>query len=148
MESKLDTDPRARKRLRRSSRFIRIEDAVAVEALVGVEIVARDVLPQDAAVEGSTRSRRAGRVAEVPGAVRRSGADDCEKGDRRSQPRQHVIRVYGARGVEAMPLGLRDGGMRLKQTSRLMATTGSTFCFPTTRSGCIPAVSRTKPRWS
>ena len=53
MENKLDTNPRAPKAgYVGLQRLTRTEYAAAVKALVGVEIVAKDVLPQDAAVEG------------------------------------------------------------------------------------------------
>src|SRR5436190_23857879 len=53
MEGELDRNPRAPKAgYVAIQRLNRTEYAAAVKALVGVEIVAKDMLPQDAAIEG------------------------------------------------------------------------------------------------
>ena len=53
MESKLDTNAKAPRAGHVGiHRLSRVEYAAAVKALVGVEVVAKDVLPQDATVEG------------------------------------------------------------------------------------------------
>src|SRR5688572_20392375 len=116
MEGELDRNPRAPKAgyvgLQRLSRA---EYAAAVKALVGVEIVAKDVLPQDAVVEGFDNIAHALNVSptfmeqyvEAARTIARKAI-----GDRSLDSTSYAAATY--RGVEAMPLGLRDGGMRLK----------------------------------
>ena len=116
MENKLDTNPRAPKAgyvgLQRLSRT---EYAAAVKALVGVEIVAKDVLPQDAAVEGFDNIASALNVSPTFMEQYVEAARTIAKkaiGDRSLDSTSYAAAAH--RGVEAMPLGLRDGGMRLK----------------------------------
>ena len=116
MENKLDANPRAPKAgyvgLQRLSR---IEYAAAVKALVGVEIVAKDVLPQDAAVEGFDNIASALNVSPTFMEQYVEAARTIAKkaiGDRSLDSTSYAAAAH--RGVEAMPLGLRDGGMRLK----------------------------------
>ena len=116
MENKLDTNPRAPKAgyvgLQRLSR---IEYVAAVKALVGVEIVAKDVLPQDAAVEGFDNIASALNVSPTFMEQYVEAARTIAKkaiGDRSLDSTSYAAAAH--RGVEAMPLGLRDGGMRLK----------------------------------
>ena len=116
MENTLDTNPRAPKAgyvgLQRLSR---IEYAAAVKALVGVEIVAKDVLPQDAAVEGFDNIASALNVSPTFMEQYVEAARTIAKkaiGDRSLDSTSYAAAAH--RGVEAMPLGLRDGGMRLK----------------------------------
>ena len=116
MENQLDSNPRAPKAgyvgLQRLSR---VEYAAAVKALVGVEIVAREVLPQDTAVEGFDNIAAALDVSptfmeqyvEAARTIARKAI-----GDRSLDSTSYAAAAH--RGVEAMPLGLRDGGMRLK----------------------------------
>src|SRR5688572_11940834 len=116
MENTLDTNPRAPKAgyvgLQRLSR---IEYAAAVKALVGVELVAKDVLPQDAAVDGFDNIASALDVSPTFMEQYVEAARTIAKkaiGDRSLDSTSYAAATY--RGVEAMPLGLRDGGMRLK----------------------------------
>jgi hypothetical protein len=115
MEGELDRNPRAPTAgyvgLQRLSRT---EYAAAVKALVGVEIVARDVLPQDAVVEGFDNIAHALNVSptfmeqyvEAARTIARKAI-----GDRSLDSTSYALTAH--RGVEAMPLGLRDGGLRL-----------------------------------
>src|SRR5687767_12213446 len=116
MENTLDTNPRAPKAgyvgLQRLSRT---EYAAAVKALVGVEIVAKDVLPQDSAVEGFDNIASALNVSPTFMEHYVEAARTIAKkaiGDRSLDSTAYAAAAH--RGVEAMPLGLRDGGMRLK----------------------------------
>ena len=116
MENRLDTNPRAPKAgyvgLQRLSRT---EYAAAVKALVGVEIVAKDVLPQDSAVEGFDNIASALNVSPTFMEQYVEAARTIAKkaiGDRSLDSTAYAAAAH--RGVEAMPLGLRDGGMRLK----------------------------------
>jgi hypothetical protein len=116
MEGELDRNPRAPKAGHVGiQRLSRTEYAAAVKALVGVEIVAKDVLPQDAAVEGFDNIASALNVSptfmeqyvEAARTIARKAI-----GDRSLDSTSYTAAAH--RGVEAMPLGLRDGGMRLK----------------------------------
>ena len=116
MENTLDANPRIPTAgyvgLQRLSR---IEYAAAVKALVGVEIVAKDVLPQDAAVEGFDNIASALKVSPTFMEQYVEAARTIAKkaiGDRSLDSTSYAAAAH--RGVEAMPLGLRDGGMRLK----------------------------------
>src|SRR5687767_9834889 len=116
MENTLDKNPRAPKAgyvgLQRLSRT---EYAAAVKALVGVEIVAKDVLPQDSAVEGFDNIASALNVSPTFMEHYVEAARTIAKkaiGDRSLDSTAYAAAAH--RGVEAMPLGLRDGGMRLK----------------------------------
>jgi mono/diheme cytochrome c family protein len=116
MENKLDTNPLAPKAgyvgLQRLSRT---EYAAAVKALVGVEIVAKDVLPQDAAVGGFDNIAAALNVSPTFMEQYVEAARMIAKkaiGDRSLDSTSYALTAH--RAVEAMPLGLRDGGMRLK----------------------------------
>jgi mono/diheme cytochrome c family protein len=116
MENTLDANPRVPKAgyvgLQRLSR---IEYAAAVKALVGVDIVAKDVLPQDAAVDGFDNIASALKVSPTFMEQYVEAARTIAKkaiGDRSLDSTSYAAAAH--RGVEAMPLGLRDGGMRLK----------------------------------
>ena len=96
-------------------RMSRTEYAAAVKALVGVEITAKDVLPQDVAVDGFDNIAHALSVSptfveqyvEAARMIARKAVGDTSL--------DNVMYTLGAnRGGEAMPLGLRDGGLRLK----------------------------------
>ena len=116
MERQLDANPRAPKTgYVGLQRLNRAEYAAAVKELVGVEIVARDVLPQDAAVDGFDNIASALTVS--PAFVEQyvEAARMIAKkaiGDRSLDSTSYPAAAH--RGTEAMPLGLRDGGMRLK----------------------------------
>ena len=116
MENKLDTNPRAPKAgYVGIQRMNRTEYAAAVKALVGVEIGAKDMLPQDAAVEGFDNIASALSVSptfmeqyvEAARVIARKAI-----GDRSLDSTSYTLAAH--RGVEAMPPGLRDGGLRLR----------------------------------
>jgi mono/diheme cytochrome c family protein len=95
-------------------RLSRTEYAAAVKALVGVDIVARDALPQDAAVEGFDNIASALSVSPTFIEQYVEAARTIAKraiGDRSLDSVPYAAAAH--RGGEAMPLGLRDGGMRL-----------------------------------
>lgn len=116
MENQLDANQRAPKAgYVGLQRLNRTEYAAAVKELVGVEIVARDVLPQDAAVDGfdniaSALSVSPTFVEQYVEAARMIARKAI--GDRSLDSTSYLAAAH--RGTEAMPLGLRDGGMRLK----------------------------------
>ncbi len=94
-------------------RLSRTEYAAAVKALVGVEIVAKDVLPQDAAVDGFDNIASALSVSPTFIEQYVEAARTIAKkaiGDRSLDSIPYPVAAH--RGTEAMPLGLRDGGMR------------------------------------
>jgi hypothetical protein len=96
-------------------RLSRIEYAAAVKALVGVDIVAKDMLPQDAAVHGFDNIASALNVSPTFMEQYVEAARTIAKkaiGDRSLDSTSYAAAAH--RGVEAMPLGLRDGGMRLR----------------------------------
>ncbi len=96
-------------------RLSRTEYAAAVNALVGVTVVAKDVLPQDAAVDGFDNIAAALSVSpafveqyvEAARMIARKAI-----GDRSLDSTPYPLAAH--RATEAMPLGLRDGGMRVK----------------------------------
>jgi mono/diheme cytochrome c family protein len=116
MENELDTHPGSPKAGHVGlQRLSRTEYAAAVKALVGVEIVGKDVLPQDAAVEGfdniaSALSVSPAFVEQYVEAARTIARKAI--GDRSLDSIPYPAAAH--RATEAMPLGLRDGGMRLK----------------------------------
>jgi hypothetical protein len=96
-------------------RLSRTEYAAAVKALVGVEIVAKDALPQDAAVDGFDNIASALTVSPtfVDQAIETARTIAKKAiGDRSLDSTPYPLAAH--RATEAMPLGLRDGGMRLK----------------------------------
>jgi mono/diheme cytochrome c family protein len=116
MENQLDANPRAPKAgYVGLQRLNRNEYAAAVKELVGVEIVARDVLPQDAAVDGFDNIASALTVSPTFVEQYVEAARMIAKkaiGDRSLDSTSYPAAAH--RGTEAMPRGLRDGGMRLK----------------------------------
>ena len=116
MENKLDNNPSAPTAGHVGiQRLSRTEYAAAVKALVGVEIVAKDVLPQDAAVEGFDNIASALSVSPTFIEQYVEAARTIAKkaiGDRSLDSIPYPAAAH--RATEAMPLGLRDGGMRLK----------------------------------
>jgi mono/diheme cytochrome c family protein len=116
MENQLDRNPSAPKAGHVGiQRLSRTEYAAAVKALVGVDVVAKDVLPQDAAVEGFDNIASALSVSptfieqyiEAARTIARQAVGDPSLDS-------HPYPLAANRATEAMPLGLRDGGMRLK----------------------------------
>jgi len=116
MEDQLDANPRAPKAgYVGLQRLNRTEYAAAVKELVGIEIVARDVLPQDTAVDGFDNIASALTVSPTFVEQYVEAARMIAKkaiGDRSLDSTSYPAAAH--RGTEAMPLGLRDGGMRLK----------------------------------
>jgi hypothetical protein len=116
MENALDRNPRAPKAgYVGIQRLSRTEYATAVKALVGVEIVAKDVLPQDAAVEGFDNIASALSVSPTFIEQYVEAARTIAKkaiGDRSLDSIPYAAAAH--RATEAMPLGLRDGGMRVR----------------------------------
>ena len=116
MENKLDNNPSAPTAGHVGiQRLSRTEYAAAVKALVGVEIAAKDVLPQDAAVEGFDNIASALSVSPTFIEQYVEAARTIAKkaiGDRSLDSIPYPAAAN--RATEAMPLGLRDGGMRLK----------------------------------
>ena len=115
MEDELDRNPRLPKAGHVGiQRLSRTEYAAAVKALVGVEIVPKDVLPQDAAVEGFDNIASALSVSPTFIEQYVEAARTIAKraiGDRGLDSIPYPAAAH--RGTEAMPLGLRDGGMKL-----------------------------------
>src|SRR5687768_14967957 len=116
MENQLDANPRAPKAgYVGLQRLNRTEYAAAVKELVGVAIVARDVLPQDTAVDGFDNIASALTVSPTFVEQYVEAARMIAKkaiGDRGLDSTAYPAAAH--RGAEAMPLGLRDGGMKLK----------------------------------
>src|SRR5687768_1427906 len=116
MEDQLDANPRAPKAgYVGLQRLNRTEYAAAVKELVGVAIVARDVLPQDTAVDGFDNIASALKVSPTFMEQYVEAARMIAKkaiGDRSLDSTSYPAAAH--RGTEAMPLGLRDGGMRVK----------------------------------
>jgi mono/diheme cytochrome c family protein len=116
MENELDRNPAAPKAgYVGIQRLSRTEYAAAVKALVGVDIVAKDVLPQDAAVDGFDNIASALSVSPTFIEQYVEAARTIAKqaiGDRSLDSTPYPLAAH--RATEAMPLGLRDGGMRLR----------------------------------
>jgi mono/diheme cytochrome c family protein len=96
-------------------RLSRTEYAAAVKALVGVEVTAKDVLPADVSVEGfdniaSALSASPAFVEQYVEAARMIAKKAV--GDTSLDNVMYPLRANT--GGEAMPLGLRDGGLRLQ----------------------------------
>ena len=96
-------------------RMSRTEYAAAVKALVGVEITAKDVLPQDVAVDGfdniasalSSSPTFVEQYVEAARMIAKKAVGDLSL--------ENVVYPINPNiGREAMPLGLRDGGLRIK----------------------------------
>ena len=115
MEGKLDSNASAPKAGHVGlQRLSRTEYAAAVKALVGVEVVATDVLPQDAAVEGFENIASALSVSPTFIEQYVEAARTIAKkaiGDRSLDSTPYPLAAH--RATEAMPLGLREGGMRV-----------------------------------
>jgi mono/diheme cytochrome c family protein len=116
LENSLDkntTGPRAG--YVRIQRLTRTEYAAEVKALVGVDVTAKEVLPAEVAVEGfdniasalSVSATFVEQYVESARMIARKAIGDTSL--------ENVVYTLAAnRGGEAMPLGLRDGGLRLK----------------------------------
>jgi mono/diheme cytochrome c family protein len=96
-------------------RMSRTEYAAEVKALVGVDVTAKDVLPADVSVEGfdniaSALSASPAFVEQYVEAARMIAKKAV--GDTSLDNVMYPLRANT--GGEAMPLGLRDGGLRLK----------------------------------
>jgi mono/diheme cytochrome c family protein len=96
-------------------RMSRTEYAAAVKALVGVEITAKDVLPADVAVDGFDNIAHALSVSPTFVEQYVEAARMIAKRAVGDTSLENVMYPLNAnRGGEAMPLGLREGGLRLK----------------------------------
>jgi mono/diheme cytochrome c family protein len=116
LEGKLDSNPTAPKAgYVGIQRMSRTEYIAAVKALVGVDVTTRDILPQDSTVQGfdniaSGLSASPAFVEQYVEAARQIARQAIGTHDL-----DDVTYLAGAnRGGEAMPLGLRDGGIRVK----------------------------------
>jgi len=132
METKLDTNTKAPKAGHVGiHRLSRVEYAAAVKALVGVEVVAKDVLPQDATVEGFDNIASALTVSPTFIEQYVEAARVIAKkavGDPSLDATTYAANTF--RATEAMPLGLRDGGMRLKHNFTIDGEYRFNFGFP------------------
>ena len=150
MENKLDTNP-ARPKAGHVGiqRLSRTEYAAAVKALVGVEIVAKDVLPQDVAVDGFDNIASALSVSptfveqyvEAARTIAKKAIGDRSLDNVMYPPRRTVARKPCRSDFATAASGSST-------TSRSTANTVSRSCFPIKRWVCIRGVSRTKRRWS
>jgi mono/diheme cytochrome c family protein len=118
MENALDTQAKGPKAgYVGIQRMTRTEYVAAVKALVGVEVTAKDVLPSDVAVEGfdniaSVLSVSPTFVEQYVESARMIAKKAI--GDTSLDNVMYPLRVNS--GGEAMPLGLRDGGLRVKHS--------------------------------
>ena len=131
-------------------RLSRTEYAAAVKALVGVDDRRQGRPPAGRRGRRLRQHRlRAERLADIHRAVRRSGADDREEGDRRSQPRQHAIPARGAprQGSHAAWTSRRRHAAEAQLPGRWRIPVQHPVPR-SERSVSIREVSRTKPRWS
>jgi len=116
MENSLDTQAKGPKAgYVGIQRMTRTEYVAAVKALVGVDVTAKDVLPQDVAIDGFDNI--AAVLSVSPTFVEQyveSARMIAKKaiGDTSLDNVMYPLRANS--GGEAMPLGLRDGGLRLK----------------------------------
>jgi mono/diheme cytochrome c family protein len=116
MENALDTQAKGPKAgYVGIQRMTRTEYVAAVKALVGVDVTAKDVLPADVAIDGfdniasvlSVSPTFVEQYVESARTIARKAIGDTGL--------DNVMYPLNAnRGGEAMPLGLRDGGLRLK----------------------------------
>jgi mono/diheme cytochrome c family protein len=96
-------------------RMSRTEYAAAVKALLGVDVTPKDVLPQDVSVDGFDNIATALSVSPTFVEQYVEAARTIAKkavGDTSLDNVMYPLRANT--GGEAMPLGLRDGGLRLK----------------------------------
>jgi hypothetical protein len=116
VENRLDSQAKGPKAgYTRIQRMTRTEYVAAVKALVGVDVTAKDVLPQDVAVDGFDNI--AAVLSASPTFVEQyvESARMIAKKAIGDTGLDNVMYPLNAnRGGEAMPLGLRDGGLRLK----------------------------------
>jgi mono/diheme cytochrome c family protein len=116
MENRLDTQAKGPKAgYVGIQRLTRTEYVAAVKALVGVDVTAKDVLPSDVAIDGfdniasvlSVSPTFVEQYVESARMIAKKAVGDTSL--------DNVMYPLAAnRGGEAMPLGLRDGGLRLK----------------------------------
>jgi mono/diheme cytochrome c family protein len=116
LESRLDSNPG----LPRAGhvgiqRLSRTEYIASVKALVGVDVTSRDILPQDVAVDGFDNIAAALSISPTFVEQYVEAARTIAKKAVGDTSLENVMYPLAAnRGGEAMPLGLRDGGLRLK----------------------------------
>ena len=118
MENRIDTQSKGPKAgYVGVQRMTRTEYVAAVKALVGVDVTAKDVLPADVAVDGfdniasvlSVSPTFVEQYVESARMIAKKAIGDTGL-DNTMYP------LNANRGGEAMPLGLRDGGLRLKHS--------------------------------
>jgi mono/diheme cytochrome c family protein len=118
MENTLDTQAKGPKAgYVGIQRMTRTEYVAAVKALVGVEVTAKDVLPADVAIDGFDNI--ASVLSVSPTFVEQyveSARMIAKKAIGDSSLDNVMYPLNPNRGGEAMPLGLRDGGLRLKHS--------------------------------
>ena len=116
MENRLDTQAKGPKAgYVGIQRLTRTEYVAAVKALVGVDVTAKDVLPQDVSVDGFDNIVSALSVSPTFVEQYVESARTIAKKAVGDTSLDNVMYPLNAnRGGEAMPLGLRDGGLRLK----------------------------------
>ena len=118
MENRLDTQATGPKAgYVGIQRLTRTEYVAAVKALVGVDVTAKDVLPSDVAIDGfdniaSVLSVSPTFVEQYVESARMIAKKAI--GDSGLDNVMYPLRTNT--GAEAMPLGLRDGGLRLKHS--------------------------------
>jgi mono/diheme cytochrome c family protein len=96
-------------------RLNRTEYVAAVKDLLGVDLNAKDILPQDVSIDGfdniaaglSVSPAFVEQYVEAARMIAKRAVGDPSLDS-------VIYRLAQNRGAEAMPLGLRDGGMRLK----------------------------------
>ena len=118
MENRIDTQSKGPKAgYVGVQRMTRTEYVAAVKALVGVDVTAKDVLPADVAVDGfdniasvlSVSPTFVEQYVESARMIAKKAIGDTGL-DNTMYP------LNANRGGEAMPLGLRDGGLRIKHS--------------------------------
>jgi len=122
-------------------RMSRTEYAAAVKALVGVEVTAKDVLPQDVSVEGfdniasglSVSPTFVEQYVEAARLIAKKAVGDISL--------ENAVYPIGPNtGREAMPLGLRDGSLRVKHNFTADGEYRFLVHFPDTTLGLYNAV--------
>ena len=118
MENRLDTQAKGQKAgYVGIQRLTRTEYVAAVKALVGVDVTAKDVLPSDVAIDGFDNI--ASVLSVSPTFVEQyveSARMIAKKAIGDSGLDNVMYPLRANTGGEAMPLGLRDGGLRLKHS--------------------------------
>ena len=96
-------------------RLSRTEYIAAIKALVGVDVKSKDILPQDVAIQGfdniaaglSVSPAFVEQYVEAARVIAKQAVGDPSLDST-------TYKIAANRGAEAMPLGMRDGGMKFK----------------------------------